>query len=126
MAELLRQFVSLHNVLRRIESNLPSRVDLPIIQFTDALGKTMPLPYELCQKWATFRELLRVVFINKSGSARVETEQYFIMYAQGGRLLREASWQHTIKRDDHLSMSMILSELSARQGRCPFPAVWRL
>lgn len=63
-----------------------------------------------------------MVFINKSGGARVEREQYFIMYAQGGRLLREASCQHAIKRDDHLSMSMILSELSARQGQCLFPS----
>jgi CheY-like chemotaxis protein len=122
MAELLQLFFGLHTILRRIENSLPRRVYLPIVQFTDALGETIPLPYQLCQQWATFKGLLGVIFINRPGKTRVEMGQYLIMNAKGGRLLREASWNHAIKQDDHLSMSIVLDDLEARDGRCPFPS----
>jgi hypothetical protein len=47
MAELSQLFYSLHTILRRIENYLPRRVYLPIFQFTNTLGKTIPLPYQL-------------------------------------------------------------------------------
>ena len=122
MVELMQLFFNLHTTLRRIEISLPMRVNLPILQFTDALGETMALPYQLCQQWATFRELLGVIFINKPGNSRVKMGQYLIMNANGGRLLSEASWQHAIKQGDHLSMSIVLDDLKARDGRCPFPS----
>jgi len=91
MTELTRMFFGLQAILRRLELTLPMRIGLPILQFTDALGETMALPYQLCQQWSTFKELLGVIFINKPGQARVEIGQYMIMNAGGGRLLKEAS-----------------------------------
>ena len=122
MAKLMQLFFSLHTTLRRIEALLPLKINLPIVQFTDALGDTIALPYQLCQKWATFRQLLGVIFNNKQGKSRVEMDQFLIMNARGGRLLTKASWQHAVKQDDHLSMSIILDNLPAKDGHCPFPS----
>jgi len=122
MAKLMQLFFSLHTTLCRIEALLPLNINLPIVQFTDALGETIALPYQLCQKWATFRKLLGVVFSNKPGKSRVEMDQYLIMNARGGRQLTEALWQHAVKQDDHLSMSIILDNLLAKDGHCPFPS----
>lgn len=122
MSKLMELFHSLQTTLQRIDCNLPMRLYPPIVQFTTALGgQPMALPYELCQQWTTFRELLRVIFLDKPGKARVDMGKYLIMNARGGRLLAEGSWQHAVKQDDHLSMSIVLDELAARAGSCPFP-----
>jgi hypothetical protein len=122
MSRLVLLFSSLHTMIQRIENSLPMRLNLPIVKFTDALGETMALPYQLCQQWGTFRLLLGVIFDNKPGKSRVEMGQFLIMNARGGRLLREASWQHTIQKDDHLSMLIVLDNLRAKNGHCPFPS----
>ncbi|RYO77538.1 hypothetical protein DL766_009647 [Monosporascus sp. MC13-8B] len=67
MSKLMELFFSLQTVLQRIDRNLPTRLYLPTVQFTTALGETMALPYQLCQQWATFTELLRVIFLDKPG-----------------------------------------------------------
>ncbi|RYP45980.1 hypothetical protein DL768_007762 [Monosporascus sp. mg162] len=121
MSKLMELFFSLQTVLQRIDRNLPTRLYLPTVQLTTALGETMALPYQLCQQWTTFTELLRVIFLDKPGKSRVDRGKYLIMNARGGRLLVEDSWQHAVKQDDHLSMSIVLDELAARPGSCPFP-----
>jgi hypothetical protein len=121
-SNLMRLFFRILDLVELIENNLPMRLSLPIVKFTDALGETMALPYQLCQQWSTFRQLLSVIFDNKPGKYRVETGQFLIMNARGGRVLREASWQHAVKQDDHLSMSIVLEDLEAHDGYCPFPS----
>ncbi|RYP12305.1 hypothetical protein DL765_007416 [Monosporascus sp. GIB2] len=121
MSKLMELFFSLQTVLQRIDRSLPTRLYLPTVQFTTALGETMALPYQLCQQWATFTELLKVIFLDKPGKSRVDMGKYLIMNARGGRLLGEGSWQHAVKQDDHLSMAIVLDELAARAGSCPFP-----
>ncbi|RYP69646.1 hypothetical protein DL771_006010 [Monosporascus sp. 5C6A] len=122
MSKLMELFFSLQTVLERIDRNLPTRLYLPTVRLTTALGETMALPYQLCQRWETFTELLRVIFLDKPGKSRVDMGKYLIMNARGGRLLGEDSWQHAVKQDDHLSMSILLDELAARAGSCPFPS----
>ncbi|KAK4069561.1 uncharacterized protein Triagg1_6985 [Trichoderma aggressivum f. europaeum] len=122
LSKLMDLFISLQKTLQRIDHNIPMRVYLPTVQFTTALGETMSLPYQLCQQWTSFKELLRVIFLDKPGKFRVDMGKYLIMNARGGRILAEASWQHAVRQDDHLSMSIVLDELSARSGRCPFPS----
>jgi hypothetical protein len=122
VAELMRLFHSIQAGLRRIEASLPTRVMPPILQFTTALGDTMALPYQLCQEWPIFKELLGIIFFGKPGERRVEQGLYLIAHAQGGRIIRESAWKHSIKQDDHLSMAMILPELTAKQDFCPFPS----
>ncbi|KFY10924.1 hypothetical protein V492_04776 [Pseudogymnoascus sp. VKM F-4246] len=121
MSKLLTLLSGMSDGVQRIEAVLQRGPSLPIIKFTDALGETIALPYQLCQEWSTFKDLMGLVFKKKQGKFRVDAGQYLIMNARGGRLLQKASWKHAVRQDDHLSMSMILSEITASDGFCPFP-----
>jgi hypothetical protein len=124
MGELLRQFWSLQNTLSRIEQALPMQVYLPIIQFTDAFGDNLALPYQLCRTWSTFRELLRVMYINRQGWFRVETGQYLIMQARGARArpINRLVWQDAVREGDHLFLCIVLEDFREKEGSCPFPS----
>ena len=117
MTELRKLFARLHTILSRIESHLPQQIDLPIIQITDALGETMALPYQLCEDWSKFNELLGVIFLNKPGKRRVDLGEFVITNPQQGRELTATSWKGAIKQGDHLSMTTILDY----EGQCGFP-----
>ena len=83
----------------------------------------MALPLQLCQSWITFQELLKVAFIGKPGKLRIDSGQYVIMQARGGRVLTETIWKNVVKRNDHLLMAMVLNEsYTAPKGYCPFPS----
>lgn len=122
MAKVMELFVNIQALLQRIDRNLPARPFLPIVQFTTALGDTIALPLQLCQQWTTFTELLNVVFINKPGQHRVQLGLYSVMNARSGKFLNNESWQHAVMADDHLSMSIILDNLTGSVGNCPFPS----
>ncbi|KFX92430.1 hypothetical protein V490_05378 [Pseudogymnoascus sp. VKM F-3557] len=122
MGELLQQFWSLQNTLSRIEQALPTQVHLPTIQFTDAFGDNMALPYQLCRNWSTFKELLRVMYMNRQGWSRVNTGRYLIMQARGGQPIKREVWQDAFREGDHLSMCIALEDVRAKEGRCPFPS----
>ncbi|KAE8445214.1 hypothetical protein EG329_013586 [Mollisiaceae sp. DMI_Dod_QoI] len=121
MGELLQRFWSLQAAVSRIERALPMQVHLPTIQFTDAFGESMALPYQLCQKWSTFKELLRVMYINRQGWFRVDLGQYLIINVRGGRLIKRNIWEDMVKEGDHLSMCIAL-DIRATEGHCPFPS----
>jgi hypothetical protein len=115
MANLMRLFTNLHTVLRRLENNLSMRIGPPIVQFTDALGEIFGLPYQVCQQWGAFRQMLGVLLTDKQGKAQVDLRQFLIMNAIWGRLLTESSWNDSIREYDHLSMSMVLGDLNGRK-----------
>lgn len=122
MSKIMDLFRNLQTILQRIDRNLPARPYLPTLQLTTALGETIALPYQLCQQWPTFKELVRLVFKGKPGASRVEMERYLIMNTRGGRMLDESSWRHAVREDDHLSMSIVIGEVLTRPTICPFPA----
>lgn len=49
IALLMSQFARIYKVLQVLETSLTRRICPPIVQFTDALGETMALPYQMCQ-----------------------------------------------------------------------------
>jgi hypothetical protein len=122
IALLTRQFAGIYKVLRAVEASLPRRIFLPIVHFTDALGETFALPYQVCMQWKTFRLMLHALFHQRPGQSRVEMGNFLIMHAAGGRLLQEGSWNHAIKEGDHLEMSMILDGHFTTGDFCPFPS----
>ncbi|KFX90422.1 hypothetical protein O988_08209 [Pseudogymnoascus sp. VKM F-3808] len=122
MGELLQQFWSLQNTLSRIEQALPMQVHLPIIQFTDAFGDNLALPYQLCRSWSTFKELLRVMYINRQGWFRVEIGQYLIMQARGARPINRLIWQDAVREGDHLFLCIVVEDFREKEGSCPFPS----
>jgi len=121
MAKLVQLFTALQPVLQRIDNNLATRLYLPTVQFTTALGEKMALPFQLCQQWTTFTELVKVIFLDKPGQFRVDMGSFIIQNAHG-RILDKESWQHAVQQDDHLSMSLVLDNLTSNDDICPFTA----
>lgn len=122
MTRLGELLLNLQDMLQQIDCKLPANLYPPFLQFTTALGETMALPYQLCQSWSTFTDLLSVRFTDKPGKRRVDMGKYVIMHARGGRLLKAESWEHAVKQDDHLTMSIVLDDRAAlAKGNCPFP-----
>ena len=122
MVDLLRNFLAIRETLTRIEARLPMGLDLPLVKFTDALGVTMGLPYQACLTWSTFKGLIGVIFTDRPGKALVDSGMYQVIQAEGGKLLHKSTWEGSIKQDDHVSMSLVLQGLNAREGYCPFPS----
>lgn len=122
LALLLRLFARICHSLRRLESTMSRRLDLPTITFTDALGMKMALPYQLCTMWETFRLMLGVMFVGRPGKSRVDNGQFLIVHAAGGSLLLRKSWNHAVQEGDHLLMSMTLDDIPSQDNLCPFPS----
>lgn len=122
MALLVRQFARISSILHSLQGSIATRICPPIVQFTDAFGETLALPYQMCIQWKTFRLILNAIFDNRPGKPRVERGDFLIMHAAGGRRLLENSWDHAIRDGDHLQMSIILDDYLAEQDLCPFPS----
>lgn len=121
MGKAMEVFVNVQTLLQRLDSRIPARLYLPIVQFTTALGDTIALPHQLCQQWTTFTELLKVAFMDKPGQHRVQMGMYSTMNTCGGRILKKDTWQNAVLPDDHLSMSIILDDITESAGTCPYP-----
>jgi hypothetical protein len=122
MAMLMRQFARICSILHALQGSLATRICPPIVQFTDALGETLALPYQICLQWKAFRLILNAIFDDRPGKSRVERGEFLIMHAAGGRRLLEDSWNHAIRAGDHLQMSIVLDDFLAKQDFCPFPS----
>jgi hypothetical protein len=46
--------------------------------------------------------------------------QYFVTNARLGRRLDPAFWRNAIEPGDELSMTMVLNDIEAQDGFCPF------
>jgi len=46
--------------------------------------------------------------------------QYFVTNARLGRRLNPAFWSNAIEPGDELSMTMVLNDVEAQDGFCPF------
>ena len=119
---LTRQFARIYNLLHSLQGSFAMRICPPVVQFTDALGETLALPYQMCQQWETFRLMLNAIFDGRPGQSRVERGNFLIKHAIGGRRLLEDSWNHAIRDGDHLQMSIVLDDFFAEQDLCPFPS----
>lgn len=122
IALLMGQFARLYQILQHLETSLAKRICLPIVQFTDALGDSMALPFQVCAQWKTFRLMLDVVFDGRPGKSRVDMGNFLIMHAAGGRALLENNWSYAVREGDHLQMSMVLNDLLGIEDTCPFPS----
>jgi hypothetical protein len=119
---LMRQFAHIHRMLRNIEGRLPERIYLPIVEFTDALGESFALPYQVCLRWETFQLMLNAMFDGRPGRARVQSGDFLMINATSGRRLLNDSWDHTIREGDRLQMSMVMNDFLTSQDLCPFPS----
>ncbi len=50
----------------------------------------------------------------------MNTDQYFVTNARLGQRLNPAFWTNAIEPGDELSMTMVLDDIEAEDGFCPF------
>ena len=120
MRKLLQAFWDIQKQLAQFERFLPKQISRPFVSFRDAFNIVRDLPYDLCAQWHTFQALLAVVFMNRQGLRRVEAGQYFVTSVRVGRRLNPTFWSNAIEPGDELSMTMILDDVEAQDGYCPY------
>lgn len=120
MAKLLRAFWMIQGRLTRLEGLMHRRICPPTVIFRDAFNNMRAFPYDLSREWQTFQQLVIVAFTGRQGLHRVNMGQYFVTNARIGRRLNPAFWTHAIEPGDELSMTMILDDIEAEEGFCPY------
>ena len=58
--------------------------------------------------------------MNRQGLRRVNMGQYFITHARVGSRLSPEFWSHAIEPGDELAMTMVLDDVEAQEGVCPY------
>jgi hypothetical protein len=120
IGKLLQVFWDIQRQLARLERFLPKQIDLPVVRFRDAFNKMRSLPYDLSRQWQTFQGLVAVIFMNRQGLHRVNKGQYFVTDVRIGQRLNPTFWSNAIEPGDELSMTMILDDIEAEDGFCPY------
>lgn len=120
MQKLLQAFYDIQRYLVRLEHVMPKQIDLPIVRFRDAFNEVRIFPYDLCKQWQTFQGLVALTFTNRQGLHRVNLGQYFITNVRINRKLNPTFWSNAIEPSDELCMTMILNDIKAKDGFCPY------
>ena len=120
MQRLLLTFSDIHRLLIRLEHLLPRHIDLPIVRFRDAFNSMRAFPFDLCREWRTFQKLVILVFSNQQGLHRIHNGQFYVTNARIGRRLNPVFWHNAVQPNDELAMTMVIDDLEAEDGFCPF------
>ena len=120
MKKLLQAFWVIQRQLMRLESFMHQRICLPTVIFRDAFNVIRSFPYDLSREWRTFQGLVAVAFTGQQGLHRVNMGQYFITNSRMSRRLNSTFWSNAIEPGDELSMTMILDDIEAIEGFCPY------
>ncbi|PMD62077.1 uncharacterized protein K444DRAFT_525361 [Hyaloscypha bicolor E] len=90
------------------------------IQFTDALGRTEPLPYQYFRHWDIFEAMLRCRFKQLPGEKLVEQGRYHLLDTKRKDLVIDRSrWERSVFPGTGISMSMIILGMLFNKGSCP-------
>lgn len=120
MAKLLRAFWEIQKQLARLETLMHRRICPPTVIFRDAFNVMRSFPYDLSREWRTFQGLVTVAFTGRQGLQRVNMGQYSVTNSRLGQRLNPAFWSNAIEPGDELSMIMILDDIEAEEGFCPY------
>jgi len=90
------------------------------IQFTDALGRTGPLPYQYFRHWDIFEAMLRCEFKQLPGEKLVAQGRYHLLNAKRKDLVIDQSrWERSVFPGASISMSMVILDMLFNKGSCP-------
>jgi hypothetical protein len=120
MSRLLQAFWIIQRQLTQLERFMHLRICPPTIVFRDAFNVARSFPYDLSREWRTFHGLVAVAFTGRQGLNRVNMGQYFITNARMRRRLNPVYWSNAVEPGDELSMTMILGDVEAEEGFCPY------
>jgi hypothetical protein len=123
MQRLLREFGELRQQLTFLQRYLPLTMPYPMISFRDAYNVLRPFPYDTFRQWEGAKRMVSALFVNRAaGLRRVERGQWFVTHVGRGVRLMPQHWERAIQPGDELSMTMVLDDVVAEEGRCPFPS----
>jgi hypothetical protein len=90
------------------------------MQFTDALGRTKPLPYQYFRHWDIFEAMLRWQFKQLPGEELVEQGRYHLLDTKRKDLVIDRSrWERSVCPGTGISMSMIILGSLFNKTSCP-------
>ncbi|KAJ5063485.1 hypothetical protein J3E74DRAFT_472435 [Bipolaris maydis] len=111
-------------IARAIES-IPLHLSVDIIRLDDALGESWGLPFQACQTWNSFTDILKVVVYGnqRPGLDYIVRGQFQLTFAKTGRSIGQPHrWDSTIRPGAHIKQAMVISDLPISKDVCPFPA----
>ncbi|KAL9618414.1 MAG: hypothetical protein Q9160_006855 [Pyrenula sp. 1 TL-2023] len=106
--------------LQHTLANTPSATAVPAIHFLDALDRQRTLPWDIFHQWEPFEGLLKADFRGLSAEAQVLSGSYHLIDEKRKHtLISPEAWSQSIFPGARVSMSVILSALTASDGICP-------
>ncbi|KAH7556630.1 hypothetical protein BM1_06064 [Bipolaris maydis] len=100
-------------IARAIES-IPLHLSVDIIRLDDALGESWGLPFQACQTWNSFTDILKVVVYGnqRPGLDYIVRGQFQLTFAKTGRSIGQPHrWDSTIRPGAHIKQAMVISDL---------------
>ncbi|KAF8858658.1 hypothetical protein BDZ45DRAFT_622010 [Acephala macrosclerotiorum] len=128
LRRILQTNLKNYAILRQIQCGLSSQ-PMPTMQdsihFTDALGRTQKLQYQLVKYWEVFEAMLKCVFEGLPGEHQVLEGQYHVLNArQKGLIIDRNRWERSIFPGSEVSMSIVITievfskEICLQPGCC--------
>ncbi|KAI4158381.1 MAG: hypothetical protein LQ342_007467 [Letrouitia transgressa] len=118
--------LGIHRMLKRLVRALeaiPLHLSLSIVRLDDALGESWALPYQACQTFASFKNILQVVVFGngRPGARRVLLDQIVLRSAKDGVTLDATNWHALVKQGSHVCQAMVLDKTWSTEKTCAFP-----
>ncbi|KAH7008663.1 hypothetical protein EDB80DRAFT_872466 [Ilyonectria destructans] len=121
-AMLLELRNQMQRAAKEIEA-IPLHLSLDLIRFDDALGESWALPFQACQQWDAFKEMLQVVVFSndRPGAQQIATEDFVLTIPKLDQNIQPWEWSRLIKPGMHIEHSMIIDGLQSFMTNCSFP-----
>ncbi|EUC45948.1 hypothetical protein COCMIDRAFT_25927 [Bipolaris oryzae ATCC 44560] len=109
---------------RAIES-VPLHLSVDIIRLDDALGESWGLPFQACQTWESFTDILKVVVYGnqRPGLEYILRGQFQLTLAKTGLSVGQSNpWVSIIRPGAHIKQAMVVPGLPVSKDTCPYPS----
>ncbi|OBS26272.1 hypothetical protein FPOA_00212 [Fusarium poae] len=106
----------LKKVIKAIEA-IPLHLTLDIVRLDDAHGESWALPFQACQTWDSFCDLLRcVVYANdRPGLNHIRQNLFTITHSKTGAQINEFTWQSAITSGLHIEQAMLVKRAGPQE-----------
>ncbi|KAK3384053.1 hypothetical protein B0T24DRAFT_688964 [Lasiosphaeria ovina] len=102
--------------LTQAVNRIPLQLNIQFIRFDDALGESWALPFQLCEQWKTFKEMLRVIVFrnDRPGLQGILANRFTLRVAGSHSNISRHRWERIIKPGMHVEQTMLVPELSTQ------------
>ncbi|KAK0733204.1 hypothetical protein B0T26DRAFT_669632 [Lasiosphaeria miniovina] len=104
--------------LTQAVNRVPLQLSIQFIRFDDALGESWALPFQLCEQWETFKEMLRVIVFrnDRPGFQGVLANRFTLRVAGSHSNIFRHRWERVIKPGLHIEQTTLVPELSTQMA----------